>query len=48
MIESNFLYIDPGSGSALIATILGVLVGAGMYIRTKWESIKFRFSKAND
>ena len=39
---SDFLYIDAGSGSALIATILGVAVGASMYIRTKWQSIRYR------
>ena len=42
MIISDFLYIDAGSGSALIATILGVAVGATMYIRTKWQSIRYR------
>ena len=42
MIISDFLYIDPGSGSAIIAAILGVSVGATMYIRTKWQSIRYR------
>jgi len=39
---TDFLYIDAGSGSALIATILGVIVGATLYIRTKWQSIRYR------
>jgi|TARA_B110000881_G_scaffold134793_1_gene118635 hypothetical protein len=39
---SDFLYIDPGSGSALIATIVGVAVGATMYIRIKWQSIRYK------
>ncbi len=42
MLISDFLYIDPGSGSAIIAAILGASVGATMYIRTKWQSIRYR------
>ena len=40
MFNSIFLYIDPGTGSAIIAMILGVMAGATMYIRTKWQSIR--------
>ena len=39
---SNILYIDPASGSALIAIILASLVGAGMYVKSKWYSIRYR------
>ena len=42
MIKDMFLYIDPGTASALLAGILGALVGVGMYIKTKWHSIKYR------
>jgi len=42
MINNFFLYIDPGSATALIAGILGALAGAAMYIKTKWHSIRFR------
>ena len=42
MLVSDILYIDPGSGSALIATVIGALVGLTMYIRTKWQSIRYR------
>ena len=42
MIKDVFLYIDPGTASALLAGILGALVGVGMYIKTKWHSIKYR------
>jgi hypothetical protein len=42
MINNIFLYIDPGSATALIAGILGALAGAAMYIKTKWHSIRFR------
>ena len=42
MINDIFLYIDPGTTSALLAGIVGALVGVGMYIKTKWHSIKYR------
>ena len=42
MIKDMFLYIDPGTASALLAGILGALAGLGMYIKTKWHSIKYR------
>ena len=42
MIKDMFLYIDPGTTSALLAGIIGALAGVGMYIKTKWHSIKYR------
>ena len=42
MIKDMFLYIDPGTASALLAGILGALVGVGMYIKTKWHSIRYK------
>jgi len=42
MTDSYFLYIDPGSVSALLAMIIGAIAGAGMYIKTKWQSIRYR------
>ena len=42
MFNSIFLYIDPGTGSAIIAMVLGVMAGVTMYIRTKWHSIRYR------
>ena len=42
MINDISLYIDPGTTSALLAGIVGALVGVGMYIKTKWYSIKYR------
>lgn len=41
----DFLYIDPGSGSALIAAIIGILAGATMYIRTKWQSFRHKIKE---
>ena len=40
MFNSIFLYIDTGTGSAIIAMVLGVIAGVTMYIRTKWQSIR--------
>ena len=40
MFNSIFLYIDPGTGSAIIAMVVGAAAGATMYIRTKWQSIR--------
>ena len=42
MDSTYFLYIDPGSGSALAAVILGALAGAALIIRTKWQSFRYR------
>ena len=42
MINNIFLYIDPGTTSALLAGILGALVGVGMYIKIKWNSIRYK------
>jgi hypothetical protein len=42
MFFSDFLYIDPSSGSAVIAMVLGAMTGIIMYIRTKWQSIRNR------
>tara|TARA_B100001765_G_C19321591_1_gene257640 strand:- start:298 stop:438 length:141 start_codon:yes stop_codon:yes gene_type:complete len=41
MIE-NLLYLDPGTGSAIIAVIVSVAAGAGMFIKTKWDKIRYR------
>lgn len=48
MITDDFLYIDPSSVSAFIAMILGVVVGATIYIRTKWQAIVYRFKNKTD
>ena len=36
------LYIDPGTGSAFIAVILGAIAGVSMYLKTKWHSLKYK------
>lgn len=42
MISTDFLYIDPGSGSAIIAMIIGAIAGFSIYVKTKWQSIRYR------
>jgi len=44
-MDSIFLYIDPGMGSAAVAMILGVIAGVSMYIKSKWQSLKYKLSK---
>ena len=38
-------YIDPGSGMAIIAIIMGVIAGAGMTLKLYWLKIKEKISK---
>ena len=44
MIE-NLLYIDPGTGSAIIAVIVSAAAGAGMFIKTKWAKLRYRMQR---
>ena len=44
MTVESILYIDPSSLSVVLAGILGVGVGVSMYLKTKWQSIKNKFS----
>ena len=41
-ISDITLYIDPGTLSAVSAAILGAIVGAVMFLRTKWHSLRYR------
>lgn len=43
-MDSSLLYIDPNTGSALIAMILGAAAGISMYIKTKWQSLKYKIN----
>ena len=38
-------YIDPGSFSAIMAVIIGGIVGTGMTFKLYWYRIKQKFSK---
>ena len=41
-MDNLSIYIDPGTGSAVIAMILGIVAGVSMYIKTKWQSLKYK------
>ena len=38
-------YIDPGSATAIMAMIIGVIAGIGMTLKMYWFKIKLKFSK---
>ena len=38
-------YIDPASGMAVIAIIMGAIAGAGMTLKLYWFKIKEKISK---
>ena len=38
-------YIDPGSASAVMATIIGAIAGIGMTLKMYWYKIKEKISK---
>ena len=42
---TNLLYIDPGSLTALIAVILGAVVGGLTFLRMKLLSLKHKMNK---
>lgn len=42
--NSAFAYIDPGSGSAIISAIVGIVVAAGLALKTYWYKFKGLFS----
>lgn len=44
--EPAFAYIDPGSGSAIISIIIGLLVAIGATIKTYWYKILKLFGRS--
>jgi hypothetical protein len=44
MIDSFFLYIDPGSGSYFIQVIVAAVLGAAFWIKLSWQRIKAFFT----
>ncbi|MBN1537561.1 MAG: hypothetical protein JW908_12560 [Anaerolineales bacterium] len=41
------MYLDPGSGSVILQTVLASLLGAGVIIRVFWKKIKSLGGKKN-
>jgi len=48
-IQPAIAYIDPGSGSAIMSAIIGLLVAIGLVIKTYWFKLKsFFIGKKSD
>ena len=45
MIQTIFLYVDPGSGSYLIQIIIATVLGIGFYIKAFWHQLKAFFTR---
>ena len=45
MIDTMVLYLDPGSGSVLIQTLIGALAGVGITLKIYWWNIKEKFTR---
>ena len=43
-LDSISGYIDPNTGSAIAAAIIGALAGLGITIKLYWEKLKYRLS----
>lgn len=43
MINTIFLYLDPGSGSYLIQAIIAAVLGALFYFKSFWWKVKAFF-----
>ena len=39
-VSNAFAYIDPGTGSMILQSLIGVLVGAGIILKVYWTKIK--------
>jgi hypothetical protein len=40
-ISNAFAYIDPGTGSMILQSLIGALVGVGIVLKVYWTKIKF-------
>jgi len=45
MLENFYVYIDAGSGSAILTLLIGAIVGISLTLRTYWEKLKYKFTK---
>ena len=43
-IQPAAAYIDPGSGSAIMSAIIGIIVAIGLTIKTYWYKLKSIFT----
>ena len=40
-VSDAFAYLDPGTGTAIIQSIIGVLVAVGIALKVYWAKIKY-------
>ena len=45
MLDSVFLYLDPGSGSVIAQIIIAAIVGAGISLKVFWVRITSKFRR---
>ena len=43
-IQPAAAYIDPGSGSAIMSAVIGIIVAIGLTIKTYWYKLKSFFT----
>jgi|TARA_Y100001949_G_scaffold35457_1_gene28234 hypothetical protein len=41
-ISDIYGYLDPGTGSALLAFVVSAIAGISIFIKTKWDKIRYR------
>ena len=48
VLPSNvYAYLDPGTGSMILQTVIAVFLGAAFIIKTQWRRLKAMFNKKN-
>ena len=45
MLENFYVYIDAGSGSAILTLLIGAIVGVCVTLRMYWGKLKYKFTK---
>jgi len=47
IMDSMYLYLDPGSGSIIAQIIIAALVGVGISFKVFWYKIKSKLSRTS-
>jgi len=47
VLSKVFNYIDPGTGSAILAMAASAIIGAGVALKMYWEKLKYKLSSHN-
>ncbi len=48
ILESKYLYLDPGAGSMLLQIAIATVLGIFVFVRMQWANIKKLFGKKSD